>query len=453
MEKSSLRRVVLTGAIWTTLSFGFAQVVRLGSNVVLTRLLDPEMFGVMALTSVVIAGVTMFADVGVYPSIVRSKRGEDPTFLQTAWTVQCLRGIVIWAVAVAAAVPMARYYAAPSLAYLIPVVGLSAILQGLRSTNHALLDRLMMARLREIISVVAQLSGAVVMVAWALLAPSVWALVSGGLMLALVETIWGHRLRLGPGPRFRLDRESLQELFGFGKWITLSTAITFFGNQADRLVLGKLISLHELGVLGIAFSLIDAPSALILRLSRSVLFPVMSRMTEMPREEFRATVLKARRTPMMIVGVGLAVACAFGDLAVNLIYDERYVYAGWTFVMLAVTLWFKASVSMLEPMLLAIGKTFYGMAANTARLPTNFVLIPVMFAWLGMPGAVLAMVLRDVVYYAVMNVGLARERLRVMRQDAWLFLFFVAVTAFFVLVRYALGFGTSLDLMTMRLPD
>jgi len=453
MEASSLRRVVLTGAIWTTLSFGLAQVVRLGSNVVLTRLLVPEMFGVMALTSVVIAGVSMFADVGVYPSIVRSKRGEDPTFLQTAWTVQCLRGLAIWVVAAAAAIPMARYYEAPSLAHLIPVVGLSAILQGLRSTNHALLDRRMMARLREIISVVAQLSGAVVMVTWALIAPSVWALVSGGLVLAAIETIWGHRLKLGPGPRFRFDKDSLSELFGFGKWITVSTAITFFGNQADRLVLGKLISLSELGVLGVAFSLIDAPSALIMRLSRSVLFPAMSRMTEMPREEFRITVLKARRTPMMLVGVGLAVTFAFGDLAVNLIYDERYVHAGWTFVLLVVTLWFKASVSMLEPMLLAIGKTFYGMAANSARLVTNFTLIPVMFAWLGLPGAVLAMVLRDVAFYVVMNVGLAREKLRVMRQDTWLFLFFAAAAAFFVLVRYSLGFGTSLDLMAMRLPE
>jgi O-antigen/teichoic acid export membrane protein len=452
-EAGSFRSLILTGAFWTTLSFGFAQVVRLGGNVILTRLLSPDMFGLMALTSVVVAGVTMFADVGIYPSIVRSKRGEDAVFLRTAWTVQTMRGVAIWLVASAAGIPMARYYKAPELAYLIPVVGFSAILQGLRSTNHALLDRRMMARQRETIGLVAQVAGAIAMIVWAWFSPNVWALVSGGLVLAAIETAWGHRLGIGPGPRFMLDKDSLTELFTFGKWITLSTAITFFSNQVDRLVLGRLISLHELGVLGVAFGLIDAPSALILRLSRSVLFPVMSRMTEMPRAEFLQRVLKARRAPMILVSVGLAGVVALGDIPVRWIYDDRYVHAGWTFVLLATTLWFRASISMVDPMLLAIGNTFYGMAANAARLPTNFILIPVMFAWLGMPGAVLAMVSRELVYYVVMNIGLAREKLKILHQDWWLFLLFVAVTLAFALLRYALGFGTALDLMQMRLSD
>ena len=60
-------------------------MLRFGSNLLLTRLLVPKMFGVMAVAMLVIIGLAMFSDLGLKPSVVHSRRGNEPVFLNTAW--------------------------------------------------------------------------------------------------------------------------------------------------------------------------------------------------------------------------------------------------------------------------------------------------------------------------------------------------------------------------------
>ena len=62
----------------------------------LTRLLFPEAFGLMALIQTFMIGLAMFSDLGIGPAIIQSDRGEDPDFLNTAWVMQILRGICLW---------------------------------------------------------------------------------------------------------------------------------------------------------------------------------------------------------------------------------------------------------------------------------------------------------------------------------------------------------------------
>ena len=98
----SLKRRVLNAGIWSLAGYGCNQVLRFGSNLLMTRLLVPEMFGVMAIASVVMTGLAMFSDLGLKPSVVQSKRGNDPVFLNTIWVTQILRGLLLWFLALIA---------------------------------------------------------------------------------------------------------------------------------------------------------------------------------------------------------------------------------------------------------------------------------------------------------------------------------------------------------------
>ena len=113
---------------------GASVLIRLASSLILTRLLFPEVYGVMSLVWMVMYGLAMFSDVGLGPAIIRDKRGDDPVFLNTAWTVQAIRGAVLWGGSCLAASPMAAFYGQPELAQLIPVAGLTALIAGFNST-------------------------------------------------------------------------------------------------------------------------------------------------------------------------------------------------------------------------------------------------------------------------------------------------------------------------------
>ncbi len=129
-----LARAMRSSAL-TVAGFGGSQVLRLVSNLVLARLLFPEAFGIMAIVSVIIQGLMQFSDVGVSPAIMQSKRGDDPDFLNTAWTIQMMRGLGLWLAACALAWPVAQIYDSPLLMQLLPVAGLSLLITGFNPTR------------------------------------------------------------------------------------------------------------------------------------------------------------------------------------------------------------------------------------------------------------------------------------------------------------------------------
>src|SRR5699024_10608924 len=105
------------------------------SNLILTRLLFPEVFGIMALIMVVITALNNFSDVGVAPAVLRSERGDDPAFLDTASTLQAIRGVGLWLACCALAVPVAWFYDVPELAWYLPVAGFSSVIWGVLTTR------------------------------------------------------------------------------------------------------------------------------------------------------------------------------------------------------------------------------------------------------------------------------------------------------------------------------
>ena len=94
-DLQALKKVATQGAYWTIANYGLSQALRFGSNLILTRLLFPDLFGLMSLVNVIIMGLGLFSDIGVGTSIIRSKRGNDPDFLNSAWTMQVIRGVGI----------------------------------------------------------------------------------------------------------------------------------------------------------------------------------------------------------------------------------------------------------------------------------------------------------------------------------------------------------------------
>ena len=120
---------------WTIFGHGTAQVIRLATNLILTRLLFPEAFGLMALVTVILIGLWLFSDAGVGPAIMQNRRGDEPNFLDTAWTIQTVRGGGLWLLTCALAQPAAAFYDAPMLKGLLPVAGLSLLIGGFSPTK------------------------------------------------------------------------------------------------------------------------------------------------------------------------------------------------------------------------------------------------------------------------------------------------------------------------------
>src|ERR1700687_1974213 len=165
---ASIAAPAIRGSVWTMGGYAAGQFLRLAGNIVLTRLLFPAVFGEMALVFIFIQGLAMFSDVGTGPAIIQNARGEDPSFLNTAWTIQCARGAILWLASWAIAWPLAAFYGQPSLRWLVPAAGFTALLGGVAClAMHALQRHLKLERL-TIVELASQLVGIAATVLFAL---------------------------------------------------------------------------------------------------------------------------------------------------------------------------------------------------------------------------------------------------------------------------------------------
>jgi O-antigen/teichoic acid export membrane protein len=328
------------GALVGLLGQGAAQLLRLVGNLVLARLLFPEAFGVMAIVYMVVFAVDQFANVGIQPAILRSEGGEDPTFLDTAWTIQLIRGVALWLVVAAVAPFVADFYREPQLAAILPVAAFASVLMGLGSTRLFLLTRRLELARRVAIEIGGQAVALVVMIAIAWVHRSVWALVIGGLANQAAIALLSHLAIPGPRHRLAWDRDAARAIGSLGKWVIASSGLSFVLSQLDVALLGRLVSPAVLGVYAVGAIIPNLLRDVLFRLSNSVLAPTIAESTRENAVALQRRYAATRRLMLpaaLLLGLAAAVVAPafFGYL-----YDERYHDAGWITQFALLRFWF-----------------------------------------------------------------------------------------------------------------
>ncbi|MEI6544880.1 MAG: oligosaccharide flippase family protein [Methylococcales bacterium] len=443
-DLKALKKTATQGAYWTVANYGLSQALRFGSNLILTRLLFPDLFGLISLVNVILLGLCLFSDIGIGTSIIRSKRGNDPDFLNSAWTIQVIRGFGIWIIAAVLAYPASMLYQNPQLIWLIPVIAISIIISGFNSTALYTSYRNLALKRLVIQELITQLMSLTIMITWAWISPSIWALVAGVLSGALISMIWSHFLIPGQLNRFHWDKTAAQELIHFGKWIFISTILTFLAGQADRVILAKIFSLEMLGVYSIALTLSDVPRQIVSGLSGKIIYPTLSRLAHMPRLEFRKQLLNSRKKILIILALALAVLVSFGDILILLLYDKRYEQASWMLPLLAIGIWPNMLSQTSEQALFAIGKPNYAAFGNFFRFLFTVISIPLGFKYYGILGAIIIVAMNDVPFYFAITFGVYREGLSSISQDIKTTLMFLGILVILIYMRWLLGFGVPI---------
>lgn len=337
LRGEGLRARAMRGSGWTLMGFGAQQVLRLGSTLILTRLLFPEAFGLMALAQVFLQGLTMLSDIGVGPSIIQNKRGDDPDFLATAWTMQVIRGFALFLGMCALAYPASLIYDEPLLFPILLLIGTTAMLSGFQSIGIATASRKMALGRLTMIDLVSQVCGITTMVVWAWLHPTVWALVAGGIIGAMVRVALGHFVLGSAGNKLHFERSAAHEIFHFGKWIFFATALTYFGGQGLRLIQGSLVSMSMLGMIAIAASIATLGGTVINKVIGSVLFPAFAEIHRKEPDQFVRKVRDMRFKVLLATSPFFLMSIMLGQPIIALLYDERYEQAGVFVVVLSVS--------------------------------------------------------------------------------------------------------------------
>jgi len=343
----SLRHRVARAGSWVLIGHVVTQVVRLGTNVVLARMLSPDAFGLMSVVYILMIGMALFSDIGITRSVVQSRRGTDPELLDTAWAIQVIRGLGLGVTSILVGFGFllaARHglastqtvYGDPRLPWVVGAFSVVAVMQGLESIRNGLAKRDMQMKILTKINIVSQVVAAVAMMAVAWLFHSIWALVAGAVVTGAVRCWLGHVALPGHREKFRLVPSATAELLGNGKWIFLSSMLGFAAINGDRLLLGGLIDKHDFGLYTVAFMLVNMLQVVASTLCVNVAYPAVAEVFRDRPRDLARTLGKFQWLYDGIVVFLAGLLMTAGPAIIHVLYDARYQGAGWIMVVLAV---------------------------------------------------------------------------------------------------------------------
>jgi O-antigen/teichoic acid export membrane protein len=400
--------LALRGGAWSIGGYVGTQVMRTLATLVLARtFLGPEPFGLVGLVGVFLAGLSMFSELGIQTNIVQHARGEEPEFLNTAFTIQCGRGFAIWLVCLLAAYPMAAFYHEPKLLPLLAVAGLSELVRGFSNTGAWILMRHMNLRSLTLLTLCSEGLSSALGIGWAMLSPSAWALVAKTVAAAAFYAIGSHFIA-GRRIKFSYDRSAAKDILHFGGWISLATAMYFLGSQGERLILGKVITAAELGCFSLALMISTVPAGGISQLVSQIFLPMISDTVRTGQE---GAIRDFRRARWVFFATGLFAGVGFlvcGKPFVALVLPPKYAMAGWMVQALGLRVAFDVFAAPASSLILAYGKSQYSAVANTTRLVLMVAGLWIAFAFYGVHQAIAVLIVAQAISYFPLIWGLGR---------------------------------------------
>lgn len=397
-----LRRRVINASVWSLGGFGTSQLIRFGGNLVVTRLLAPDMFGIMAVATVIMSTLGVFSDLGLKQSVIQSKRGSEASFLNTIWTIQILRGIQLGlaAFAVSIIVGLAAHYdlvsatsvyADPQLPYVIAAISATSIITGFASTKVYQASRTLQIGRLTLIEVVAQIAGLASMLGWVAIDRSIWALVAGSIVAATTSSCLSHLVLSGHKSRWEWNRPVVREIMQFGKWVLLTSIVGALIANLDRLLLAVMVDPTTLGIYAIAFNIFLSIEQLLMRVVAGIAYPAISEVVRHRPDNLKRTYYKLHPVVASLAYAATGFLASYAPRLITLLYDARYAGAGWMLQILSIGLIMLPFQLALQTFL-ALNMPKINYAIAVLRLILMLVAMPAGFEMFGLQGALMGMV-------------------------------------------------------------
>lgn len=342
-------------------------LLRLGGNIVLTRLLDPQAFGVVGVIISVMIVLAMLSDLGVFDFVIRHRKGADRRFLDVIWTIRLGQSGLQSAAMLAGAWPIAMFLAKPELAIPIAATAPLFLLNALCPMSLLLAQREGRVRATcavELIALIIQIGANLLLT---MLIPDYRALVIGLYVGAMARIALTHMI-IGGGSSLAWDRGLAREFLGFSRWIMASTVVTLLITQSDKILFARLFTVADFGVYMLPANLALAVQPFGRNYVERYFFPLVSRIWNETPAALGGVFYAARARLYLLLFAGLGFGIGFAPALFRLLFDHRYEY-GWIYLsvlLLRMALDLDSFTNIQT--VLAMGRTSPMLRANLIRL-------------------------------------------------------------------------------------
>jgi PST family polysaccharide transporter len=349
---------VRSGFSWTVSSSLIAELIRFLRSVLLARFLAPEDFGLFGMALTALAALNSLTTMGLDRTIVSNKfdtGSELKTHLDTVWSAELVRSLVVALLVSASAFPISRFYAQSKLTLIIPILGLTTFVQGFQNIGLVILRKEISFRRIFWYELVTNLAGITLTIALAVVMRNVWALAFGLLLIALLGTVLSyffHPYR----PRLSFEKAALRRALNLGKFVLVIAVASYLSTMADNIMVGRLLGTSALGNYSLAFNIASAPVSVLIFAMATVLFPAYAEIAAEQPQRLERTLIKVFSvSALVLIAITLPLFLFAGEI-VQLLFGSRWTSAGTVLSILALIIPLRGLTQIVSTVFYAVNR-------------------------------------------------------------------------------------------------
>lgn len=241
---------------------------------VLARLIAPQDFGIVAIATVIISFFNIFSDLGIGPAIIQNKSLTSENYSQifsfTIW-----QGIILATLFFLSSWFIAGLYASPVLKTICQLLSVNLFFASINIVPKALLYKNKEFQFIAYRSLITQVLGGGIAVTAALMGAGLYALIINPILSSIflfILSYWKYPQKM----RLTWGMESIRKIFSFSAYQFLFNVINYFSRNMDKLLIGKFMSLTQLGYYEKSYRLMMLPLQNITYVISPVMHPIFS---------------------------------------------------------------------------------------------------------------------------------------------------------------------------------
>lgn len=270
----TLKTKVTHSVFWLGGSNAFSQAITWVFTILIARILSPDDYGLMAMSSIYIGFADALNEFGIGAAVIQKKDITEEE-IRSTYLISIGMGISLTLISVLIAPLLAAFFHEPRLTLILYALSATFIISAAKNIQQSVMNRHM--RFKDIarIEVICKVVTSIVSYICALHGAGVWTLVIAFLLFNAAQAIiYAFCERQRPGKIS--DITAIKEIFRFGLQVMLARIITILSQRTDMLIISKMINAQVLGVYSLSMSLANKPLDKILSILNQVLFPVFS---------------------------------------------------------------------------------------------------------------------------------------------------------------------------------
>ncbi len=402
----SLSQRTVRGGFWVFSLRIVQQIFGLARLIILARILAPHDFGLMGIALLAMSTLETFSQTGFQAALIQKKEDIE-SYLDAAWTVLILRGLVLFGILYFAAPYVASFFDTPEARPIIQVIGLSVLFQAFTNIGVIYFQKELEFNKEFIYQFAGTFTDFIVAISAVLILKNVWALVFGLLAGSAVRCFVSYLIH-PYRPRLSSDFVKAKELFGFGKWVLGSSILVFLLTQGDDIFVGKLLGATALGFYQMAYRISNMPATEYSHLIATVMFPAYSKLqAKLPslREAYLKVLQITAFISIPLAGVTFILAPEFTQIFLG----EKWIPMVPAMQVLALYGMLRAVGATTGVVFMSVGKPEIRTKIQIAQLILLAILIYPLTMWWGILGASMAVTAYALIFnffavYKVLNI-------------------------------------------------